>query len=114
MLAACSSGSRERDQSRGVWVGGMKLCRDTVVSAAVSSNQQDGNAIVKIGLKEDAARRLTELTRGMVGGELEIRVNGKVVSKPVVAEPIAGSTIDIVGPAGGEVADVINLAKGPC
>jgi preprotein translocase subunit SecD len=52
---------------------------------------------VLVRLSDDAATRLREFTRAHVGKFIEIRVDGRVVSRPKILEPNSGSEFVISG-----------------
>jgi preprotein translocase subunit SecD len=70
--------------------------------------------MVLFKLTEASARRFAELTTQNVGKTLAIRVDGRVLSKPVVREPILGGSGQISGGLTAEQArDIANrLASG--
>ena len=67
------------------------------VVAALASFDATGAAVVNASFDPDSARILAELTAASIGRKLEIRVDGEVVSEPVIREPILGGSIVISG-----------------
>jgi preprotein translocase subunit SecD len=85
-----------------------------VASASLGFDQRTGAPMVLFKLTEGSARRFAELTTQNVGKTLAIRVDGRVLSKPVVREPILGGSGQISGGLTAEQArDIANrLASG--
>ena len=69
-------------------MGPIKLCRDSVVSAARTKDEISGGDLLLVTLTEDGRARLAALTRQSVGLPLIIRIDGQTVSEPIVMEPI--------------------------
>ena len=85
-----------------------------VAGADLGFDQRTGAPIVRFRLTEPSALRFAELTARNVGKPLAIRVDGRVVSKPVRREPIRGGSGEISsGLSVEEARDVANrLASG--
>jgi SecD/SecF fusion protein len=85
-----------------------------VAGADLGFDQRTGAPIVVFRLTEPSALRFAELTARNVGKPLAIRVDGRVLSKPVIREPIRGGSGQISGDLSVEEArDVANrLASG--
>jgi preprotein translocase subunit SecD len=66
-----------------------------VASATADTDIRSGTPIVTVGLTADSGRLFTKFTLTNLGRAIDIRVDGKSVSKPVVREPIAGGSFQI-------------------
>jgi preprotein translocase subunit SecD len=68
-----------------------------VAQAEVGYDQRNGEPVVSFRFAEASARLFAEFTRRNVGHPAEIRVDGKVYSRPVIREPITGGSGQISG-----------------
>jgi preprotein translocase subunit SecD len=68
-----------------------------VAQAEVAFDRRTGEPMVAFALTESSRRLFAELTARNVGRALVIRVDGRVLSKPVVREPILGGAGQISG-----------------
>lgn len=67
------------------------------VAAALASFDATGAPVVNVTLAPESARAFGAFTLANVGKRIEVRVDGTVVTAPVIREPIAGGTIMISG-----------------
>lgn len=82
-----------------------------VVNAEVGSDDR-GSPYVLVELSQEGGAVFEALTRRIVGRRLAIVVDGKVLSAPMVREPIPGGKISIqMGMAGNALADAGSLAS---
>lgn len=81
----------------GAWIGTLPLCRFGRVDARPGFDDQMGLPIVNLRFDAPLARAFGELTAGRIGRLLAIRVDGRVVTEPVVNERIDGGEIQISG-----------------
>jgi hypothetical protein len=97
-LAGCAAAPGEPAAAaageRGLWVGAIQLCRDTVESASAVIDV-DGSPAVTFLLKPAARARLAEETRRQIGRRLPIRLDGRTLAEPVVNEPILGGMAQV-------------------
>src|SRR5689334_8108990 len=68
-----------------------------VERAAVSFDQLTSEPLVTIFLKPAAGQAFFEFTRKNVGRKVEVRIDGKSVTRPFIREPITGGVIQISG-----------------
>jgi preprotein translocase subunit SecD len=68
-----------------------------VAQAEVAYDQRTSEPLVSFRFTPDSTRRFAEFTRQNVGHVAEIRVDGKVYSRPVIREPILGGSGQISG-----------------
>jgi preprotein translocase subunit SecD len=59
-----------------------------IAQAEVAYDQRSGEPVVSFRFTPDSARKFGELTQRNVGHVIELRVDGKVLSRPVIREPI--------------------------
>jgi preprotein translocase subunit SecD len=85
-----------------------------VAGADLGFDKRSGVPIVLFRLTEPSSLRFADLTARNVGKPLAIRVDGRVLSKPVVRQPILGGSGQISGGLSVEEArDIANrLASG--
>ena len=70
---------------------------DRLTDAAMAFDQRTGQPIVTFRLDSVGAKRFAEITRAHVGEPFAIVLDGKVLSAPVIREPIIGGTGEISG-----------------
>jgi preprotein translocase subunit SecD len=68
-----------------------------VAQAEVAYEPRTGEPVVSFRFTEAAARRFAQFTTENVGRVAELRVDGKVYSRPVIREPILGGSGQISG-----------------
>jgi hypothetical protein len=68
-----------------------------VAQATVAYDQRSGAPMVTFRFTPDSARKFAEFTSQNVGRTTEIRLDGKVYSRPVIREPIVGGSGQIAG-----------------
>ena len=71
--------------------------------------QQTGKSIIFVKVSEESKRQIAELTQKNLGRPTEFRVDGKVVMKPVIREPILGGTFELTG--GFTIEEAKDIAK---
>lgn len=81
----------------------------SVVRASAETDTRTAQPVLSIEISEDSSRAMAQLTRDNVGRAVELRVDGEVLSKPVIREPITGTKLQISG--NGTAADFQRLAK---
>jgi preprotein translocase subunit SecD len=59
-----------------------------IAQAEVAYDQRSGEPVVSFRFTPDSARRFGKFTQRNVGHAVEMRVDGKVLSRPVIREPI--------------------------
>lgn len=92
-LALPVEGTQERLRIRqGVMLEGERL-----VEANASFDQRNGQPIVQFRLDSEGGRRFADITRRNVGKPFAIVLDGKVLSAPVIQEPITGGSGQISG-----------------
>jgi preprotein translocase subunit SecD len=79
-----------------------------IAQAEVDYDQRSGEPVVSFRFTPDSARKFDELTQRNVGHVMELRVDGKVLSRPVIREPILQGVGQISGPL--SVPDARDLA----
>jgi preprotein translocase subunit SecD len=81
----------------------------TVVAAKVERDKLTSQPVLAIRIAKESSVVLAALTRGNIGRKVELRVDGKVLSAPVIREPILGTELQISGD--GTAADFDAIAK---
>jgi preprotein translocase subunit SecD len=66
-----------------------------LMEASVRYDQRTGEPIVIFVMTSRTATRFAELTRNNIGRKAEIRVDGRVVTSPIIREPILGRAMQI-------------------
>lgn len=70
---------------------------DRLVQATTGIDSRDGRPVVSFRFDDAGARRFAQITRENVGRQLAIVLDGKVISAPVIQEPILGGAGQIQG-----------------
>lgn len=83
---------------------------DRVVEARAGIDQTTGQPMVVIAFDDAGARKLAQLTAANVGNPLAIVLDGKVLSAPLVNEPITGGQAQIAGGLSEESANEMAIA----
>jgi preprotein translocase subunit SecD len=68
-----------------------------VKMAETRADLQTKQAIIFVKLTEESKRRIAELTQKNVGRTTEFRVDGRVVMRPVIREPLLAGVFEISG-----------------
>ena len=68
-----------------------------IAQAEVAYDQRTGEPVVSFRFTEASARKFTAFTRQNIGRTTEMRVDGKVLSRPVIREPILGGAGQVSG-----------------
>lgn len=68
-----------------------------IAAMRASRDQRTGQPIVTITLSEKDRGALARLTTDNIGRVMEIRLDGKVLARPVIREPIMGGVFQISG-----------------
>jgi preprotein translocase subunit SecD len=68
-----------------------------IAQAEVAYDQRTSEPVVSFRFMPDSARRFAQFTTENVGHVAELRVDGKVYSRPVIREPILGGSGQISG-----------------
>jgi preprotein translocase subunit SecD len=68
-----------------------------VVSATPALDQRTGEPIVSFQLTDASRKTFAEFTAKNIGRPMAIRIDGKLISKPVIREPILGGAGQLSG-----------------
>ena len=103
------------DPSSGAWAGPLRLCRTNVESAEVISDTYDGNRpTLLVKLTAPAAKSWSKITAQLVGRELPVRLDGTVIARPIVLEPIEAGTFQVSGADRSILIRMANRVSEPC
>ena len=83
--------------AHGFWIGNLRLCGERVTS--VRMDDSGGLPGLTFRFSKDFAPRVEALSRTRLGAPLAMTLDGKVVSSPVVREPLTSGAS--VGPVDG-------------
>lgn len=81
----------------GLWIGGIAFAPDDIASATQQFDRFVATPNVVITLTETGRAKFQQAQQGRLNQELEISVDGEVVSSPYLREMIAGNEIAISG-----------------
>ena len=68
-----------------------------IVDAQVGYYQRTGEPIISFKMSEASGKLFTALTQANIGRKLALRIDGQLVSEPVIREPIFGGAGQISG-----------------
>jgi hypothetical protein len=68
-----------------------------VKMAETRADKQTNQAIIFVKLTEESKRLIAEITQKNVGRVMEIRVDGRVLMKPAIREPLLAGVFEITG-----------------
>jgi preprotein translocase subunit SecD len=66
-------------------------------SATVGYDQRTAEPVIALRMTRVSGRAFAELTKNNVGRPMELRVDGRSLSKPVIREPVLGGSVQISG-----------------
>jgi preprotein translocase subunit SecD len=69
-----------------------------IAQAEVAYDQRSGEPVVSFRFTPDSAHKFAEFTQRNVGHMMEMRVDGKVLSRPVIRDPLLQGVGQISGP----------------
>ncbi|NMW30980.1 hypothetical protein HKD42_02760 [Altererythrobacter sp. RZ02] len=99
---------------KGVFVGSLQLCADTVETASARPEEYTGQMVVSIILRPASTQTFSEMTNEFVGKPLPITLDGEVVISPTVYEPIFGGAIAISGVTVAQQSRLVAAFTQPC
>lgn len=97
---------------RGLWIGPVHVCRNSIETAS-AIRDPDGSRALLVTLEPAAGQLLARATAGRVGRKLPIRLDGRTLSEPVINEPILGGRAQVSGLAE-DVDAAARAAREPC
>jgi hypothetical protein len=80
---------------KGLWLGTIHACRDTVVESAIVKHKDSGDPVVLLTFSSawvSALHQETEIAR-LTGSTFDVWLDGRLVAEPIVVEPITGPSI---------------------
>ena len=85
-----------------------------VASAELAFDQRTGEPVVTVKMTEASRKVFADYTSKNVGRPIAIRIDGKVLMKPVIREPVLGGSVQLVGGLTAAEAKVLaeQLSKG--
>ena len=98
---------------KGLFVGSIRACRDTVTQVNPVADPS-GFPALEIVFTAAAAARLRSETAALVGRPIRFRLDGRTVIAPTVLEEITGGRLHISGPPALDVPDLRRAALGRC
>ncbi|WP_439538098.1 SecDF P1 head subdomain-containing protein [Sphingomonas sp.] len=81
----------------GLWIGGQPFTADDFISAEVITDTLLDALVIDIRLSPQGVARFQAVQRCRVGLQIEISFDGRVISRPVLNEPILGNGLQLSG-----------------
>ena len=106
-----ASSPSQQEAAKGLWIGDLALCRDSV--ASVETTAEGPDAVLHIALAPGREKHLARLTSKRVGKKLPIRFDGRIVSAPLIREPLTGGRIALSG-RDVPLQAIARAARAPC
>lgn len=100
--------------TRGAWAGPIQLCRENVLSTAITSTTPTDVPILTVTLVAPLKTTWFDITKLSVGRPIAIRLDGAVIVKPVVNEPIEKGEFQVSGPYREVLNRLAERAAAPC
>ena len=97
-----------------MWIGPIHVCRDTAQSTVPGTENHSPLANVIITLKPELRAILQRETERLVGSAMPIRLDGRVISEPIVHEPISGGVLSLAGTSEEETEAIQSAIRQPC
>ena len=82
------------DSDQGLWVGSIPI-RKLTAEVTVGTNEITGGPVVIFSFKPDWQPLLRRETERRIGKMLQLRLDGEVLSEPIVLEPIYGACLQL-------------------
>ena len=82
----------------GVWIGSLKLCKGSVLETWFGTVRIAKQPALFVKLTPQANAWFASLTRNSVNRRLAIRLEGSIISRPTIYEPIEDGFLQITGP----------------
>jgi len=102
------------DRSRGLWIGPIHLCRDTVEGAVAGVADRGPYPTLTITLRADLRPELQRETGRLVGSAMPVRLDGKLISEPIVLEPLTAGVLALAGQSEEETEAMQAAVGEPC
>jgi hypothetical protein len=98
----------------GAWVGPLMLCRDTVAGAERGFEALAGRPMVLVKLRPGVAAIFGAITGRSIETALAVRLDGEIISEPMVFERIDGGWFQVSGPEWPVLERFKNAVGRPC
>lgn len=98
----------------GSWIGPFHLCRDTVESASLATDDLTGRTAVSITLKPVFATMVADITAARVNMRLPLRVDGDILVNVPIVERMQGRSLRITGVTESTLEAARAAITGPC
>jgi hypothetical protein len=82
----------------GLWIGSLKLCKRSVIEAVFGTERLTKQPALFVKLTPQASAAFTSLTRNSVERRLAVRLEGSIISRPTIYEPLEQGALQIIGP----------------
>ena len=108
-----TGGARAGPRQRGLWIGPLHICSDTVISVDSGTDRADWSTVT-IVLQPRRRAMLERETARRVGQVMAVQVNGHTISTPRVMEPLTQGAVTVTLPNSAHAARVRASALGRC
>ena len=113
-IQAAPAAAPPEDESRGLWIGPIHACRDTAESAVADDADHGHFVELIVTLRPSLRAQLQRETERLVGSAMPIRLDGKLISEPIVREPLTGGVLSLAGGSAEEAEAIRAAIARPC
>ena len=100
--------------ARGVWLGPLRLCAETVTDVTRDVRQDADEPMITLHLSRASGEALGIITGQAIGHPLAWRIDGQVIAQPQVNEAILGGKIGFSGPPVVQLDTLGAAVRRPC
>lgn len=107
--------SLQASRMPGLWVGMMPVCGKGVAAAAtIEGDSGPQLPALRIDLAPRLHARLLAETKGRVGKQMSVRIDGKPIMEPMLYEPLSVGSLMLSAPDRAELERIRAAALSPC
>lgn len=82
----------------GLWIGSLKLCKASVIEVRIDTERLTKRPALFVKLAPQASASFASLTRKALERRLAVRLDGSIISRPTIYEPMEHGILQIIGP----------------
>ncbi|GAA4644232.1 hypothetical protein GCM10023115_21920 [Pontixanthobacter gangjinensis] len=109
-----SRGQSTSDHSSGAWIGDIKLCAASVKRVSRGFDEAQALPTMYVEFEQEVSKRLKQITVPLVGQQLEITINGRVIASPTLMEPLSEGAVEMLAPPEGAFVGIAAYPEIPC
>lgn len=103
------------DPDTGKTLDRFEICIDTIEHVEIGRADGWGRPVLNVMLNKAGSQRLADLSTRYVGHETELALDGRVIVRPRILEPLLGGGLQITGvDTIAEAEQLLKAARGQC